>query len=146
MRGWTILAGAALLAVSPATMAQTAGEASMPGVKLYVADMQNTTAFYIALGMRAGIKYNDHESSLEWAAPTQGSRIIMVHDDSGKMSFPTGGAFLMISVPDMSAALGRLKAAGFSGFGTPMATPRAAILMLRDPDGNRIELLSAPAK
>lgn len=146
MRKWTI--AAALVMAAPTTqsaaMAQSASAPGMPGVKLNVADMAKTSAFYTALGMRAGTRYNDHETSLEWGDPAQGSRVIMVHDETGRMSFPAGGAFLMISVPDMAAALGRLKAAGFTGYGEPMVTPRARILMMRDPDGNRIELLSAP--
>lgn len=140
-----ILAGAMLMTVAATGAgAQSAAAPSMPGVKINVADMAKTTAFYTALGMNAGPKYNAHEAALEWGDVGQGSRIIMVHDDTGRMSFPSGGAFLMISVPDMTAAVARLKAAGFPDPGKPIVTPRANILMMRDPDGNRIELLSPP--
>lgn len=139
------IAAAALLAAAAPAVAQGTGEASMPGVKINVADMARTTAFYTALGMKAGPRYNAHEAALEWSGPAQGSRVIMVHDETGRMSFASGGAFLMINVPDMTAALDRLKAAGFGPFGTPRVNPRFAVLMLKDPDGNQIELLSQGA-
>lgn len=144
------LIAAALLTFTAPALAQSADAPSMPGVKLNVADMARTTAFYTALGMKPGPKYNAHEAALEWDGPAQGSRIIMVHDETGRLSFPSGGAFLMISAPDMKAALDRLKAAGFANLGEPRSNPRFTVLMLKDPDGNQIELLSAgvpaPAK
>lgn len=45
------------------------------------------------------------------------------------------------SVPDMKGTVGKLKAAGHSGIGEPRMTPRFSILMIKDPDGNQIELL-----
>lgn len=151
MRILSIAAGIALAASLGAATAsaQDAGAASLAGVKIAVADFDRTTAFYAALGMRAGTRYGEHERGLEWSGPAQGSRIIMVHGsgpaDGSARGIKPGGAFLMIGVPDMTATLDRLKAAGFTGFGQPKVTPRASILMLRDPDGNQIELLGRPA-
>ena len=65
----------------------------------------------------------------------------MVHDESGQLNLMPGGGFMMISVPDIKATVARLKAAGHPGIGEPTVTPRASILMLKDPDGNQIELL-----
>jgi predicted enzyme related to lactoylglutathione lyase len=146
MRNWKIVAGALALAAASAAGAQDVSMPSMPGIKLSSADFARTTAFYTALGMHSGTRYNDHETSLEWSAAGQGSRIIMVKDDKGRMV--KGGAFLMISVPDMAAALKRLEAAGFTGLGQPRSNPHFTILMIKDPDGNQVELLSAgtPAK
>jgi catechol 2,3-dioxygenase-like lactoylglutathione lyase family enzyme len=138
-----VRAGALALATAGASAAtaQEAGMPSMPGVKLGVADFARTTAFYTALGMRAGTKYNDFEASLEWGAPSQGSRVIMVRADHWKLA--KGGGFLMISVPDMAAAIARLTAAGFTGLGEPRSNPRYTVLMIKDPDGNQVELLAA---
>jgi hypothetical protein len=44
-------------------------------------------------------------------------------------------------VPDVKATVGKLKGAGYAGIGDPAVTARATILMLKDPDGNQIELL-----
>ena len=143
MHRWIKLAGVAMMVWGPSTSAQDITLPSMPGVKINVADMERTTKFYTALGMTIGTRYNAQESSLEWNTPSQGSRIIMVHGGTGWLSFPSGGAFLMISVPDMTATLGRLKVAGFGPFGQPRVNQKFSLLMIKDPDGNTVELLSA---
>lgn len=132
----------ACLTFSSMGLAQDITMPSLQGVKISVSDFSRTTAFYTALGMHAGTRYNDHETSLEWSAPTLGVRIVMVDDRNGRML--KGGGFLMISVPDLAAAVSRLNAAGFAGLGAPRVTPRFSQMMIKDPDGNQIELL-APA-
>ena len=135
------LAGALILATAaPAAMAQQVNY-GMYGIKIAVKDYQKAIDFYTMLGMKMGPKYNASEWELKWDNPSQGSNIIMVHDESGRSTLAPGGAFMMISVPDMKATIGRLKAAGHAGIGEPRITPRSAILMIKDPDGNQIELL-----
>jgi catechol 2,3-dioxygenase-like lactoylglutathione lyase family enzyme len=63
--------------------------------------------------------------------------------------FVRGGASIVIRVADMTAALNRLKAAGFAGFAGPRVRPGFTTLDIRDPDGNAIELIDqtpVPAK
>jgi catechol 2,3-dioxygenase-like lactoylglutathione lyase family enzyme len=148
MRKWLMWSGAAVLTLAAATAnAQSADrqsmDAGMPAIKLGVADFQRTAAFYSALGMRESARHNDHETSLSWPAPGQGSAIVMVRDDKGR--FIKGGAFMVIRVADMTATLDRLKAAGFTGFGEPRVGPGYALLVIRDPDGNQIELIDETA-
>ena len=135
-----IVASVALATSSVSAMAQTAGY-RMYGIKIAVKDYQRTIDFYTALGMKMGPKHNPAEWELQWDSPAQGSNIIMVHDESGQMKLAPGGAFMMIGVPDVKAIVGKLKGAGYAGFGEPRVTPRATILMIKDPDGNQIELL-----
>lgn len=125
----------------PAATAQPAPLTGMMGVKIASTDFARTTAFYTALGMHAGARYNDHETALEWTAPAQGVRLVMVRDD--KRMLARGGAFVVIAVSDMTAAIARLSAAGFSGLGTPRILPGFAMLVIKDPDGNQVELVSA---
>lgn len=137
------LAGAlAMLATAP-TFAQQA-PTGLHGIKIAVGDYARTTRFYSILGMTAGTKYNPMEWELRWTDPARGSTIIMVHDDSGRIAVVKGGASLMISVADVPATIARLKAAGFAVPGEPRVTARATIMMIKDPDGNSIELLGGP--
>ncbi|MFC3175309.1 VOC family protein [Novosphingobium bradum] len=140
-----LLAGAcALIAVTGTGAATGAGAQTAPvaptmvGVKIAVADMARTSAFYGALGMKPGLRYNDHETALTWGASPL-PMVVMVRDDQHRMV--RGGAFLMVSVADFDGTLARLAAAGFPASGKPLVTARFTQLMLTDPDGNRIELL-----
>ena len=135
------VAGAlALVAASPAVMAQQINY-GMYGIKIAVKDFQKTIDFYALLGMKMGPKHNPVEWELKWDNPAQGSNIIMVHDDKNRMAMIPGGGFMMISTPDMKVTVAKLKAVGYPDIGEPQVTPRASILMLKDPDGNQIELL-----
>lgn len=130
---------------APAAMAQPFS-GGMYGIKIAVKDYQKTIDFYTLLGMKMGPKHNPAEWELQWNGPSQGSNIIMVHDESGRSKLAPGGAFMMISVPDVKATAGKLKSAGFPDIGEPRVTPRATILMIKDPDGNQIELLGPGGK
>jgi predicted enzyme related to lactoylglutathione lyase len=135
--------GAAVLALSVPAWAQQA-PTGLHGIKIAVADYERATRFYTILGMTAGTKYNPLEWELRWSDPARGSVIIMVKDDSGRIPMVKGGASLMVSVADVPATVARLKAAGFAVSGEPRTTPRATIMMIKDPDGNSIELLGGP--
>jgi catechol 2,3-dioxygenase-like lactoylglutathione lyase family enzyme len=126
---------------APAAEAQSAAMTGMMGVKIASANFARTTAFYTALGMHSGTRYNDHETSLEWTSPAQGVRLVMVRDNQG--SLIKGGAFVVIALLNLDAALARLGAAGFSGFDKPHIQPGFAMLVIKDPDGNQVELVSA---
>lgn len=143
MKQLIALAGALAIAVAVPAAAQQA-PTGLHGIKIAVADYAKTTQFYTILGMTAGTKYNPTEWELRWVGPANGSTIIMVHDESGRIPAARGGTSLMISVADVPATVARLKAAGFAVAGEPRTTPRATIMMLKDPDGNSIELLGGP--
>jgi predicted enzyme related to lactoylglutathione lyase len=137
------LAMVAALAAAVPAHAQTM-PTGLQGVKIAVEDYERATRFYAILGMTPGTKYNAMEWQLRWAEPAHGVPIIMVKDPSGRIHVEKGGAFLMVSVADVPATAARLKDAGFAVPGQPMHTPQATILMLKDPDGNSIELLGGP--
>jgi|GEM_PF-1478218 len=144
---YLMAAGAVMLALASAAHAQTSETAGMPAIKIAVAEFDRAAAFYGALGMHLSARHNDHETSLNWNDPAQGSAIVMVRDSTGR--FIRGGASIVIRVADMGAALDRLKAAGFDGFAAPRIRPGFTTLDIRDPDGNAIELIDqtpVPAK
>lgn len=136
---------AGLLAVASMTPVHAQ---SMPtglqGVKIAVEDYERATRFYEILGMTLGMKYNAKEWQLRWKEPATGQPIIMVNDPTGRISVPKGGAFLMISVADVPTTVAELRAAGFSVPGEPHSMPQATLMMIKDPDGNSIELLGGP--
>jgi predicted enzyme related to lactoylglutathione lyase len=137
------LASVLLLATALPADAQTR-PTGLQGVKIGVEDYARTTRFYEILGMTAGTKYNPMEWQLAWKEPAKGVPVIMVHDPSGRISVPKGGAFLMISVDDVPATVAKLKAAGFAVEGEAHVMPQATIQMIKDPDGNTVELLGPP--
>jgi predicted enzyme related to lactoylglutathione lyase len=115
------------------------------GVKIAVDDYERATRFYEVLGMAPGVKYNALEWQLTWKEPAKGAPVIMVRDPEGRIKVAKGGAFLMISVDDVAGTVARLKAAGFAVEGEAHAMSMATIQMIKDPDGNTIELLGPPA-
>jgi predicted enzyme related to lactoylglutathione lyase len=139
--GLAVTAAMALTAPANAQSMPT----GMQGVKIAVEDYERATRFYEILGMTPGVQYNALEWQLRWAEPATGVPVIMVRDPSGRIKVAKGGAFLMISVADVAATVAKLKAAGFTVEGASHSVPQATIQMLKDPDGNTIELLGPPA-
>lgn len=116
------------------------------GAKIAVVDFERTTRFYALLGMQAGAHHNEWEWELKWDDPARGSSLIMVRADQAKrFHVVPGGGTLIISTPDVYAALARLREAGFAVPGEPRAMGTSAIIMIQDPDGNWIEL-AGPGK
>jgi catechol 2,3-dioxygenase-like lactoylglutathione lyase family enzyme len=147
MRQLATFAGLALaLAAVPVTAQPVTPR--MAAVKLAVADFERTTQFYSLLGMQEGAHHNEWEWELKWDDPAKGSSIIMVSADrSERFHVTPGGSTLIVGVPDVYAALEALRGAGFAIEGEPRNLGFAAIIMIRDPDGNWIELAGpAPAK
>lgn len=138
-------------AAAALTMAAPAPAQDRPtglvGVKISVEDYERATRFYEILGMAPGMKYNALEWQLTWKEPAKGVPVIMVRDPAGRIKVAKGGAFLMVSVADVAATVAQLKAAGFAVDGEAHVMAQATIQMIKDPDGNTIELLgpSAPA-
>jgi catechol 2,3-dioxygenase-like lactoylglutathione lyase family enzyme len=144
--GSVALATALLAATHPAGAADAWSGYGMIGVKIAVKDFQNSIEFYRRLGMKEGPRHNPAEQELNWGPGVKGPRIILVHDVTGRITLPPGNAALMMETPDVAATAKALRDAGFAGIGDPRDTKMYAVLMLKDPDGNSIELLGPPSK
>lgn len=140
-----ILAGLALGAAP--TFAQPASPfgPGMRSVKIEAQDFAKSTAFYTALGMKAGTNCGATQD-LTWDGPSQNSGIVMTnHDYAVRAKMVRGGTYLMILTPDIVATIGRLRAAGFADVPEPKAMgTMVSYVILHDPDGNQIELMAPP--
>lgn len=143
---WTrgFIGALALAAAATAVAAESWSGYRMIGLKLGVADFRKSMDFYAALGMKVGPKHNAYEQEMRWDSPAQGSRLILIHDDTGRLTVPAGGSFLMMEVPDVAAAARKLRDAGYPNIGEPRSNKMYTMLMLKDPDGNSIEMLGPP--
>lgn len=113
------------------------------GAKIVVKDYQKAIDFYSKLGLKVGQKYNASELEMLSDNP-QAPRLILIHDASGQMKRASGGSSLMMLVPDVKATAQALKEAGYPGIGEPKTTARSVGLVVKDPDGDEVELLSPP--
>jgi predicted enzyme related to lactoylglutathione lyase len=138
---------ALLLAGSVPAAAQPVAPIGLYAVKIAVTDYARAIRFYSLLGMAAGTKYNASEWELRWVDPARGAVFIMVRDETGRFGVTKGGGFVVLSVADVAASGARLKAAGFTVAGEPHATQQGVFWVIKDPDGNSVELVGpAPAK
>lgn len=142
-----LIAAAALMLAStlPAT-AQPVAPIGLYAVKIAVQDYDRAIRFYGVLGMTAGTKYNASEWELRWADPARGAVFIMVRDETGRFGVTKAGGFVVVSVADVAATGARLKAAGFAVTGEPHATQQGVFWVIKDPDGNSVELVGPPPK
>ena len=139
---WTLaLMALAMVGASVAQAAEPAAPMGIIGVKIQVKDFQRALDFYSRLGLKVGTQYNKSEQEM---LSEQGLRLILVHEEPPRLT--PGNSSLMISVPDVALVAKVLRDAGFTGIGEPRVTPRASILLVKDPDGDQVEILSAPAK
>ena len=136
-----IISAITLAAALPAFAAQDSGP-RLGAVRIAVHDFKKATDFYIKLGMKAGDIYSPAERQLKWDTATQGSGITLFHDETGKMTkLVPGTASLSFVVPDIKATAQSLKDAGYPDIGEPKNYKTAMLLMVKDPDGNQIELV-----
>lgn len=146
MKGILTGFGAATLAFAAPVAAQQFNP-GMRSVKIEATNFERSAAFYTALGMKVGTK-RDATWDMVWEQPTQNSGIVMTttaYAERAKMV--RGGTYLMIITPDVAAVIAKLRAAGFPDVGEPrqMGT-MVTYVILRDPDGNQVELMGPPAK
>jgi predicted enzyme related to lactoylglutathione lyase len=139
-----LFAVAVVAALSGPALADPAPPAySLMSMKISVSDFARSTAFYTKyFGMKEGALYNPAEKALDWPEPGQGSNIIMVHDETGKLKGPPT-SWLMFRVPDARKIAAELTEAGFKGVEPAQEMPqyKTVIVMARDPDGNQIEMM-----
>ena len=134
----------ALAAIVPVRAADQT-PAAIIGSKIVVKDYQKAIDFYIKLGLKVGQKYGPTELEMLSDNP-QAPRLILIHDETGQLMRSPGGSSLMILVPDVRATAQTLKDAGYPGIGEPKSSPRAVALIVKDPDGDDVEMLSPPPK
>jgi catechol 2,3-dioxygenase-like lactoylglutathione lyase family enzyme len=109
-------------------------------VHIAVQDYDRSAAFYRQFGMEVGVDYGPEERQLKWSDLSQGSEIIMMkYKDPAHARLQRGAAALTFAVPDIHALAARLEQAGFDPGAVKDAGPYL-ILLLTDPDGNRIEV------
>ena len=143
MSGMTRIIGMLALAIAlPAKADDQPGPAGIIGVKIAVKDFQKTVDFYSKLGMKLGVKYRPWEQEMR-AENGQGPRLILMLNDTAPEKREPGGTMLMIVVPNVQVTAKMLKDAGYPVAGEPHLTPRAAALVVKDPDGDDVELLSS---
>jgi catechol 2,3-dioxygenase-like lactoylglutathione lyase family enzyme len=110
----------------------------LSAVQIPVADFARSAAFYEQLGMKVGVDYSPGERELTLGDPAQGSDILILEAASHPEMRP-GMAALVFRVADLGAVVSRLRAAGFAA-----AEPRDAgpylVVLVKDPDGNRVEI------
>jgi len=136
-----IIVALGLAAVSAPQAAEPPAPIGIIGVKILVKDYPRAIDFYSKLGLKVGAKYNETEQEM---LGEQGLRLILIKEKAPKLI--PGNSSLMVSVPDAAAAAKALKEAGFPGIGEARVTPRASVLLVKDPDGDDVEILSAPPK
>lgn len=136
-----IIGALTLAAAFPAFAVQDPGP-RLGAVRIAVKDFKKATDFYIKLGMKAGDIYSPSERQLKWDNAAQGSGITLFHDETGRMSkLVPGTASLSFVVPDIRATAQSLRDAGYPDIGEPKNYKTALLLMVKDPDGNQIELV-----
>ncbi len=138
------LAGLLALAAATSVLAQQFNP-GLRSVKIEAQDWTKSTAFYTALGMKAGVK-RDTTQDMVWEQPSQNSGLVMTnHEYAVRAKMVRGGTYLMIVTPDIVALAARLKAAGFADTPAPRAMGSSvSVMLLHDPDGNQIEVLGPP--
>ena len=135
----------AMVAATSSSIAAEESDYKLVAVKIRVNDSQKAIDFYSHLGLKAGQKYNAAEQELKWEKANSGAQIVLIHDETGRIKMPTGGSYLTFMVADIKATAKKLKEAG-AEVGEPMGDGKTYVIMMtRDPDGNRIELVQPVA-
>ena len=137
----TLVAAAPILAQENPTSSDPRFAPSIRSAKIAVNDFAKSIAFYTALGMKEGPKRGDTQE-LVWD-DTRKSGIMMVSPEyASRAKMERGGTYLMFVTPDVQAIANRLRRMDYPSVGEPKAMGKmVTVLMLRDPDGNQIELL-----
>lgn len=126
------------------------GPLGLKSIKISVANVEASVAFYKScLGMKKGTQYNENELELHWMDPQQGAAVVLVHGSDERVLrdygfvLPRGGSWLLVHVPDVLVIAERLKCEGVGNVDEPMTMKDYGVIMLmvKDPDGNLIQLI-----
>jgi lactoylglutathione lyase len=135
-------------AQAPPTAAPPLGK--FVGPMLYVTDMQKSLGFYRdALGMQVRGRFHDPakpDISLAFGADASQPTIMLLNDKAAtprKVEHPHGFERLVLTIYDLDAMLGRLRAAGYTPSSIRKVDGVTIMAMVQDPDGYRLELVTA---
>ena len=146
----------ALLFVAAPLLAQTQGAASAPAVQanlmapgLRVTDIDRSIAFYgAALGLvPATTLHHGPVTEVMLCADSKAGKLalILMRDETPGKSPPVdlGNGFekIVMRVPDLTAVVSRMRAAGYPVGDVRSNTGGPSVLMIRDPDGYSYELV-----
>jgi lactoylglutathione lyase len=140
--GWQCLQDMTDLTQSPTTI-------SSIGVAMFtVADQDAALAFYtekLGFELRSDVRFGEHGEMrwLEVAPPGSAARLAL----NPPMVDQPGGGTIGVETPDVLGEHARLSALGGIDLDPePMRTPGAPVMfMVRDPDGNHVFVVEAPA-
>lgn len=119
---------------------------SLRSVKIAVADFERSALFYRVLGMEDGTSRPDVRELVWRDVATGNSGVMMVSPAyAERAGMAWGGTYLMVITPNVAATAAALREAGFPGIGEPLDMGgRASLLIIKDPDGNIVELIGPP--
>ena len=159
MRAKATVAAICLLAVPGLAQAQPGAGPTELMSKIAVTNFDRAADFYTRhIGMEKGTLYNPHEMGMEFpggkshpivfyldtcAEPAAGPASQILGPDACKNGFHAGTSWVMIGHRDIPGVASRLKATGYP-FTTMPATGEARYLIVKDPDGNILELTRRP--
>lgn len=136
-------------APSPAQPPPVPVEAVLVAPGLRVADLDRSTRFYAtALGLTpCTTLHHGPVTEVILCADTKTVRpaLILLHDDARARSRPIdpdcGLDKVVMRVPDLAGVAARMKGAGYPDGELHAATQGPSVLMIKDPDGYRLELV-----
>lgn len=105
-----------------------------------VADMKRARAFYEGvLGLTKSRGFGQHEGEDQWIEYDIGAGCLALISGGGK-DWPPGstGVAAALEVEDFNAALAGLRAAGIKFVFEPYESPVCWMVVVNDPDGNRL--------
>ena len=143
-----LLAGAAFMSVALGADAASS-PVGLSSVKIGVNDFKRSVDFYTKyIGMTVGAKYNAAEQELVWGERGKSPGVILVHDDTGNLKLTPGGGWLVIHIQDEKKLAAKFKGDGITDFQELKVkinpTEEIQVILIKDPDGNQLELLEAP--
>jgi len=147
MRMTAMLLLAALAGLPGLAQAKEGVEYDLVAVRFPVSDFERSIDFYTKLGMKRGMRYTPKEQQVTWEDPGKGPNIILYKNDgTGRSDFIPGNISLTFAVSDIHAVAQELRDAGYPDIGEPKDYTVFLLLLVRDPDGNMIELSQETGK
>ena len=107
-----------------------------------VTDMKRAKAFYEGiLGLKKSRAFGQHEGEEQWVEYDIGPGCLALISGGGKdwAPSPTGTA-AALEVDDFDAYVAKVREHGVTVVFEPMETPMCRMVVLADPDGNRVVL------
>lgn len=106
---------------------------------LYVSDLEASRRFYAACGLDF-VAERHGNGPRHYAATLPGHMVVELYPCGGK---PVTRTRIGLRVADIEATLRRLAEAGVTDISEPRDLPYGRVRVVRDPDGNAVELVEA---